>query len=486
MAFPLTREKCDRRTLADGEAAAERGVELGKSQSGALSLLESERHMTAIPFPVPANVRDFLQSFRPSSAQAAARFRFWHVERLLNQAADLLDRCLAEQAKYDALHAQGFASDFALRSEEEQLVIEELRVRNGVYDFSLLDARRKAQLADSVRSDHTEIGRLINMINHEQQVVNPHGPAPAKFRTIADLSQHEMEEKRLQLDQDLASLERDRVDGPTGSVALQKRLITEARARLDARRSASRNGEALDFHAQADRSLERITRDYSDATERLITASDGLLRIYGYPDPFPERLRTVVEGAPATIDDAVAWTREAIRWLAAFSQNDQSLTITVSLRGIIGEAGWTRVQTEGTTVPFRIARELFDGHRYVRLRGLAASLKLRSASLFPLRCVVTAPNTARFIMDEENGQAVVKPIDQSAMPACTLGRVSDFRVPVDAEICAAISLMNASPLGEDGDGGRWSIRVHRITDDTLDMLDDILLDVRVAGQPEGR
>ena len=32
-----------------------------------------------------------------------SRFRWWHVEPLLNQAADLLDRCLRDRAEYDGL-----------------------------------------------------------------------------------------------------------------------------------------------------------------------------------------------------------------------------------------------------------------------------------------------------------------------------------------------------------------------------------------------
>ena len=53
----------------------------------------------------PAEV--LFADYKPTESQLA-QFRYWHVEPLLNQAADLLDRCLGLRAQYNALRAQWF------------------------------------------------------------------------------------------------------------------------------------------------------------------------------------------------------------------------------------------------------------------------------------------------------------------------------------------------------------------------------------------
>jgi hypothetical protein len=41
--------------------------------------------------------------YRPNQQMLSTKFRPWHVEALLNQAADLIDRCLAELREYSSL-----------------------------------------------------------------------------------------------------------------------------------------------------------------------------------------------------------------------------------------------------------------------------------------------------------------------------------------------------------------------------------------------
>jgi len=49
---------------------------------------------------------------------ATKQFRFWQVAQLLDQAADLLDRCLRDRAAYDQLRAQWWGHDLFRRMAE--------------------------------------------------------------------------------------------------------------------------------------------------------------------------------------------------------------------------------------------------------------------------------------------------------------------------------------------------------------------------------
>src|SRR5438105_4692045 len=75
------------------------------------------------------------------SKERLANFRFWHVETLLNQAADLLDRCLRERRDYDAgcEAYRKFQLDLARQGGQKQLA--EDRIASGAHraEFDALD-----------------------------------------------------------------------------------------------------------------------------------------------------------------------------------------------------------------------------------------------------------------------------------------------------------------------------------------------------------
>jgi hypothetical protein len=433
--------------------------------------------MAVLTFP-GAGLNEHLKDFKPSTAVANSRFHFWHVESLLNQAADLLDRCLMEQAKYDSLRAQASMAVSSLRADEEPLAIEEGQVTAGAYDFPLNDAIFKNISLNNLIANEVAARTSLVSIDNLNQLLETHASAIEKERARVDIQLHELTRGRGQMERELASREEAREAGDLGRVSVQKILLKQARVRLEERRSNMSKDGPLDFSAQADRSLLRLRRDHADAVDRLIVASDGMSRIYGYTDHF------LAQTSPTAFDDAVLWAREAIRWLAAFSQKDQTFTVTVSLHRALGN-DWSKIQTENKELFFAVDPSFFKGHRYVRLRGLSASMRLAPASgPFPLRCVVKPPNTAVFTRLADDGTDDPLTVSQAAIPPCTLGRIMDCRVPLEPEVCGAISLMNASPIAEDtNDDGRWSLHVQRITEDELADLQDIFLELRVTGQP---
>jgi len=429
------------------------------------------------------------------------------VEALLNQAADLLDRCLLERARYESLLSQAASLDFALRAEEETSLIDNQKLREGFLHFAREDAElrsdRLAGMQQFVDQAHNE---LVAVDEHNQEEA-VHASSADKSRAKAEIQLHEITRKRHNLEKELADREIVRVNhfGANEQIRVEEELermqieLLSASTKLLADKKESRLKDgALAFQSQAERSLDHVVRDYVDAADRLVVAAEGLRLIYGYCeeseisrpwttasiDAFAENFKRVVAGSPAALDDAVAWVRGAIRFLAAFSQNDQTVTVTVSLQRSAAAVFSTLLK--GKPVSFPMARELFTDYTYVRLRGLSASLRLKTAAPFPVRCVVTLPSDAEFIITDDEGGEKTKPVQQGTMPACTLGRVIDSRIPVAPEVCGQISLMNASPIGRKDGANNWGIRMDFITNDKASEVEDVLLDVRVSVRPRQR
>lgn len=412
--------------------------------------------------------------FKPSAEKAFSRFRYWHIESLLNRAADLLDRCLIDQGRYDALRAQAFLTSFATRSELEALALQEERFISGMYDFPLTDAVLKESLLKKIKESAQHAANEYSRVNAE---VPSAGAAAQIHDSVAARGRAEMEYQ-------FSELELTRSKGPLGYVEVSKRQLNELRARIKDKITAADNGGAIDFCYQAEQIMHRMTRDYNDAADRILVASEGLSKIFGYPDALVDKLNAIKAGSFSSINDATAWVREAIRWLAAFSQNDQSFTITISLRQAL-QGRWIDCVRDGAVSEVVIDENVFNLHRYVRFRGVCASLIVRdSATVILAKCVVRLPESAKYILADEYGQdVVVSGVDQSAavMPSCTLGRVVNIGIGRDPEICGAVSLMNGSPIAESG--AAWSVHVQLSDKAVFDDIDDLFLEIQVSGQP---
>lgn len=457
--------------------------------------------MSIVNFPtsrLDQNVRAYAPGGKKSFATAAAaKFWFWHVETLLNRASDLLDRCLSEQARWDSLRAQEAVLQQAMTAEDQLLSVEEKKIEIGAFDYPLQDAIAKekmlAAIFDFMGGDRQhgalqhiqQAGNEANETNHDQYAYQIQQAAADQWRATTERYLHEREEASAAVTRARGTEDAPDVKGRPGSVELAKLGIKQARERLNTKKKATENGGPLDFAWQANRCAERANRDFEDASERLLVASDGMLKIYGYEQSLNPVLDLVERGDAPGIDASVSWAREAIKWLAAFSQNDQTFTVAISLREALGDLWKEAIANPNADFPFRINSHLFSTHHYVRLRGLSASLMFAptATEIFPVRCVLGVPAQAIFIVPKAiAGESEERQISQNEMPRCVLGHVLDYRVPLEPEVCGAISLMNASPIAS-GDSNGWSVEISTIEKAKLALLDDIVLQIKVSGQP---
>ncbi|CAG9166132.1 hypothetical protein [Cupriavidus pampae] len=439
--------------------------------------------MAEFDFPVPS-IDITVTNYKPSFDQASRKFRSWQVESLLNKAADLLDRCLAEQAKYDSLRAQQAFLSTTLAAEEASLLTEEKLRDDGQYDFPSIDTTaRVSKLAEMA----------VDYKNAEEWAVATHAQegTPAAAATMHD---HKIAHLRFKMENTLAEVEKIRAEKTAlGTVAIHKDRLDKERKRFDATKIYTIDGNALDFRFQAERCSRRVVRDYREAVDRLIVAARGLEQIYGYQGyqtdkdvvvDFSSVIQSVNDLTLKPLDAVTTWVREAIRWLAAFSHSDQTITVVVSLKQALGTE-WNALLSQPGARSFPISQDLFYPYRFVRLRGMSATfLSKGGSSSYPLRCIITLPKSARyFFRDEQGNDLGTSSVNQREIPPCVLGRVADRGSAREPEICGAISLMNASPIGEPGPSGLFTIDVQRITDDDKTSIADILLEVIVSAQP---
>ena len=78
------------------------------------------------------------------TARAESRFRIWHVEALLNSAADLLDRCIADRTAAFSYMAQAAISNHNVQNEREAVYLEVRRKDTGYYEALVQEAQRRS------------------------------------------------------------------------------------------------------------------------------------------------------------------------------------------------------------------------------------------------------------------------------------------------------------------------------------------------------
>jgi len=233
--------------------------------------------------------------------------------------------------------------------------------------------------------------------------------------------------------------------------------------------------------------LERdFSSDFREALACLNAAAKGLKEIYDYAPSLPP------EGTAGYFDEAVAWVRKARNRMKQFSQLDQSYVLALSLKDLT-KAQWEagRGTSEWT---FDIPDETFTGQTCVRLRGLSVSLvgpkletpetgqkaarKMPKAEGFWSARVSLPPRAGL-----RNLAGATRELDQSSLPVCYLGRITDRDSAGEPEVAGVRALHNASPIGK-----QWKLALARkSTDGTpIDALEDVQLFLHLVVRGESR
>ncbi len=255
-----------------------------------------------------------------------------------------------------------------------------------------------------------------------------------------------------------------------------------ARKRLIA--SQSPDGE-LNFDAQRDRLLDRFCNDFSFARSRMSKGAEGLRRLFGYTDDAP-LVDSPTLWTFGDFERALRWTRKAMVFLDRFQATDQSYSISVSLRHSLSVDEWEQGKASGQW-QFRLdEHDDFLNQRHVRLRGVSMFVVNSDGLSHGVWRAAAAPPHISFCRHMTTGH--VEPLIQE-VPFCFLGRVDRREAQRTPEIVGLNLLYNLSPLGDQNSGkdAYWTLRLsERSTDGAKrkDILQDIQLDLYVAVKAE--
>ena len=390
-------------------------------------------------------VPELLAALPPSSWDdiehaSQAQFCEWQFERLLNGAADLLDRALEQRSVLTAL----LASDMRLRQE---LQLSRLQVNQDV-------ARTKLDGdPNAVPVAYTDIPaqRMAAMSAIVPQVLQDFINQEAQIRFLADTSDlvrkananadfHALQAMKNQFVASTTNHKRE-VDAETEDNDRHREVVKLARQHLEVRENAASGGGVLDLRHEAKIVARGLLRDYREAMIRLAAAQSGMSSILGLGSKFrTDKSLRVIDAIPA----ASELVRNLIHWHSVATQYDQGFTLVIELRDYCTDAQWDDF-IDGKELAFTIDSRYFAEWWLPRLRGVAATYSGNATRA--LRLVVSVPKLAN--------RSDLKVINQSRIPSCVLGRVDNANSFREVEVNGGVTLMNVCPI--QAAGHAWKV-----------------------------
>lgn len=447
-----------------------------------------------------------------------------HVETLLNQAADLLDRCLRDRLEWQDRAAKAATLSLEIQEFRRFDKIHEREIQAGIYVVpakqSAADMKAQYELGIGAQNAANLVAALVSsqytwsainqhviyaqleawlahLANYEQPYVGNalvqtfHGvskTAPdhmidaafdaAKLQVLHQY--YGLRSERVLHNADVAvSKERQtglaaRAQWDSNDVGFKLERTTVARQLVDLKvRLATEPGGALNYAEQMEVIKQRFTRDFRDAMARLRAASEGLRTIYGYDDPLPAEIVTALAGGQVNrryFDLALKWVRDAIACMIRLSQLDQNYSLAISIRELVGESGWKAGLASGTwtvNVPETLCRNQFC----VRLRGLSAFVRdhnLKGA----WRLEVKLPEESFF----RHSDGTTDKVQQRDLPPSRLGRVVSTKSFREPEMTGLTAWRNAAPFGS------WQVAIneHSTAREKRKVLHDVILELQLT------
>jgi hypothetical protein len=454
------------------------------------------------------------KSFKFSRLSSDEDFRYQHVEPLLDQTANLLDRCIVDRAQRDLFLVEWFKLkveleqflrlDEVLKNEVsaglytlpyERAIQEGIAEKQIVYFYSL--AKRwmdnigdRATSNDSLNVQYAarQLSAWLNAfplkndgLKGADATYGWSGVQKTKPDHLYDAAVSGALEELYAFYS--ATTSQSNALGGTSEASRYRgasfdQLAAWNKLDIDFRRERAQiardivqqkvfqstlEGGVLNYMEKAQPIEARFRLDFREALARLVAVRQGITAVYGYPVDFP------ADGTDGYFDKIVLWVRSAINWLVRFSRLDQNYVLPISLNALKKRKLATRT---GDKWQFTVPQELFPNQRHVRLRGIGAAVVKDGGAKGLWQMEIEIPKTS--FVQHLSGTKVT--LDQSKVPQCYLGRVADRNGYRDAEVTGINALHNASPLGT------WNITMaHQSTEGTKSSyLDDVQVDLHLA------
>jgi hypothetical protein len=215
-------------------------------------------------------------------------------------------------------------------------------------------------------------------------------------------------------------------------------------------------GGALNYFEQMKPLKERFLNDFIAAWLRLSAAAEGFANLYNYP--VDEKVFSAVHNEPETeitsfnttienFDDLVSWCQYTNNWLASFTDTQQQITRSFSLKELVGGEAEFEECARNSKWSFKLTEQDFPDMNFVRMRSLAIQIFSGEKS-GSWNVSITPPLRAKN-----------SPHIQEHIGTLYLGRVNERAYAVSPEGTSPPKLFNGSPIGEDSEKGNWNIEI---------------------------
>ncbi|MDY0872658.1 hypothetical protein [Dongia rigui] len=455
-----------------------------------------------------------------SGAHGVEKLNPLHVEILLDQAADLLERAAAATRNLDELKRRQFQQRLEFSEFEQVDKIHANEIRENKYKIDGLTATAEFNGVSSAissltlnlealaahRNDYWVGENLNNMISRaatlltiqqfpsegfpEQQfsfedAASPKATNP-KAQAVWKLSPYliapDLGERALQLSIQYQEMFGQRValeakrealsvkkDFETANENFQLSRIKVARDLVSRKLVESAiPGSALNYDSQVKVHEELVDQDVRRALFRMMASQTGLKRIYGFDEALPGGAGS---NSGADVYSLLNWVRRAIDFLSISAASDQLTVMPVSIRSLLNddtvwEEGkkhgvWTFSIPENGSVFGALGRMLSD-LSCLRIRGVSG-FTVGSTEYWQLR--IERPTESWL-------GAPLLPV--------WLGRVTDRGANADAEVAGTATWFNASLYGD------WKVslaKAAQATSSDLAAVKDVYLELMTVARP---
>jgi hypothetical protein len=448
-----------------------------------------------------------------------SKFRFWHIETLVNQSAQLVEDCLNDLKEIYSLKNQSFIYNQEKNEITKNIEIEERFLMKFTGDDDIPNA-----IDEKSFSIQLETEKSIRDLNNSENSAYPYNANqyiiedprqgdgmkqsnnPNYYHLQNRLNRNNLEIQKLDAElKILYKSERDKKD--IKEKERKQKIIEINKEKLKIRGENEYYSSIFNYELFIQLANERLERNYKDLVERIFVIEEGLEKIYDIKPTIQYELNKKVSSGKTQkytfeeiiedpllagqekmiyfnlsplqkINDIYLWLYDKIKYLASYSQLDQSFTSCYSLKELFTVDIFEKLKNSEKSfeAEFKIPVESFPNltHENIRFRGIGAFI-IGSAGKFPWKINIKFPKNAFYLRDAKENF-----VDQSEIPNCILGRVENINSQRNIEYCGLNSLINISPLTYEN----YSITIEKPNVDYEQFGDilDIILEINLTGK----
>ena len=435
-------------------------------------------------------------------------FSFFHVEPLLDQAQELLNRSLQDRKIFSEACAQAYQVSLELEEFARLDEVHSQEISNGIYTYErdraaaelsgeLNNLQSLNEALNAVDINHPDVieevalRSLITYANASSEFKPPKGAEFAAFN-LSTAKQNFSGDKAAvtsAIEKILAEYESIRQSAQTSSQIANARAAAKSSEfkaastkinhdfldssvhtkewRLEVTRLINKKKMAsvtvpdgpLNYAGLAYNARRRYVGNLAKAYQRLFSAAEGIKKIYAYDQKLPDYKEFSSVGADINdsfLDECWLWAQDALNYLALQQRREQNAVFQFLLSDLVA-GPFSQV------IDFDMKKESFEGCKMTRLRGVGLSYIGQPAAK-SVKAWLQPPTSGTYVKEDLSTFSIEAPAAKSYF-----GRVSEWTTSREPDVFGVVLTHNRSPIGT------WKIGI------PVDQgIKDFLIDMHVS------